>query len=329
MQRVQAVVRNDVSAGEGDALVLDWWLAAAGRYRAKRQVDRDTTLAKRQASCGSSRHTLDVARLSHPAWCHVCYSLLWLPDGVDVSRCSTPKCAFVAHPQCVGDSATTCPSSAGPAFDGYSGPVFGQTLAEATGGRRNGLPMVVQDTVLYLLAHCANEEGLLRHSGSHAQIQQLARSYGGGGGGIAPTLVGCDPHTVAGLLKLFFRELTDRLVPSALDDQMCERLAQAKARGESTQSVALYLRDTLLKLPRANYEVCKFMTFFFVALEQHESENKMSMSNILVCIAPTLQCTVGIFMHAMRNYEVVFGTPQSVTQAQTVGKFATFDTIKH
>jgi hypothetical protein len=334
VQRIQPALR-DPTAESADALVVDWCSAASGRYRAKRQVDRDAPLSKRQASCGIARHTLEAARLSHPAWCHVCHSLLWLPDGLDVARCAAAKCAFAAHLQCVGAASETaplsvaamsCPTSAGAAYDGYSGPVFGVTLAEACSGRRNVLPMVVQDTVLYLLAHCSNEEGLLRHSGSHAQMQQMARSYATG---VGPQLAGCDPHTVAGLLKLFFRELSDRLVPSALDDQVCERLAQAKSRGESTQSVALYLRDTLIKLPRPNYELCKFMTFFFVALEQHESENKMSMSNILVCIAPTLQCTVGIFMHAMRNYEVVFGTPQNVTQAQTVGKFATFDAIKH
>jgi hypothetical protein len=334
VQRVQQVQGGGADAADADAAAADWWRAASGRFRAKRQVERDASAAKREPACGSGHHSLELARLSHASWCHVSHTFLWLPDGVDVARCTAPRCTFVAHLACVGGadgmvvSAATCPTSAGPAYDAYSGAAFGVSLADACLGRRNSLPIVVQDVVLFLLAHCGGEEGLLRHSGSHTLIQQLARQYNGGG---AVQLAGVEAHTVAGLLKLFFRELKDKLIPDALDDQIAERLSQAKARQESGAQVALYLRDALQKLPRPNYELCKFLSFFFLSLELRVGENKMSQSNILLVVAPTLQCTMGIFVHTMRHYEAVFGAPPNFSQlkAASNSKFASFDAIKH
>ena len=330
---VVASLDSHGTMGGGDVLALDWRLAARGRFNNKRQRDKASGVAKRRAPVGGDRHKLELARLAHPSWCHICHSLLWLPDGVDVARCSLTRCAFVAHCSCLGATAradsiaiagapATCASMRSAAGDGYAGAAFGRTLAESVAGRRNLLPIVVQDSVLFLLAHMADEEGILRHSGSHAHIGKLAAAYNSGA---AVQLAGSDPHSVVGVFKLFFRDLKDRLVPPPLDEQIQDDLADAKRRGDSAEQQALYLRDKLAKLPRANFELCKFLTFFFIELERHSARNKMTRENLMICTAPTLQCPAAVFLLGMRHFETIFGRQANSAQHTAENKFSMFD----
>ena len=111
-----------------------------------------------------------------------------------------------------------------------------------------------------------------------------------------------------------------------IDEQIAEDLAAAKVRGDSEATQALYLRDKLARLPTANFELLKFLTFFFCSLASHSAVNKMTQSNILICIVPTLQCAAGIFIIGMNHFATIYSTTTPVV-AQQEKKFAEFDSV--
>eukprot|EP01129_Flabellula_baltica_P011354 TRINITY_DN4952_c0_g1_i2.p1 TRINITY_DN4952_c0_g1~~TRINITY_DN4952_c0_g1_i2.p1 ORF type:complete len:197 (-),score=37.89 TRINITY_DN4952_c0_g1_i2:631-1221(-) len=67
-------------------------------------------------------------------------------------------------------------------------------------------PPVVKDCITYLMHHQSYlEEGIFRISGSHTQMQEIRELYDRGDSVDLEEVM--DPHCVAGILKLFLREL--------------------------------------------------------------------------------------------------------------------------
>jgi hypothetical protein len=116
---------------------------------------------------------------------------------------------------------------------------------------------------------------LLRLSGSKKDIDELRELYNQGK---APTdLSRYDCHVITGLLKQFFRELPEPLVPRSLNESIAKILAQeqdANLLGMINpalveQSIKMELITLIESLPTVNYNVLKALVKFFVSVEQH------------------------------------------------------------
>ncbi|KAJ3321306.1 hypothetical protein HDV06_004410 [Boothiomyces sp. JEL0866] len=186
-------------------------------------------------------------------------------------------------------------------------PVFGVTLQEATSLSkiREGieLPAIIFRCIEYLDAKKAyDEEGLYRLSGSSAVISQLRARFDEEGD--VPLLEGdvyYDPHAVAGLLKLFFRELSEPLFTQELRMEFFQ-ISEIPDRNSKIKHV----KNLVAKLPACNYTCIKSLLGHLLRVVQKSDKNKMTVRNVSIVFSPTLGVPAGLFTLLLAEYSTIF-----------------------
>ncbi|KAG5459476.1 MAG: Rho GTPase activation protein [Olpidium bornovanus] len=201
-------------------------------------------------------------------------------------------------------------------------PIFGVDLAEQLQrDEREGPPILVK-CARAIEAHAIRTQGLYRISGSSAEVQALRalfdRNYdhveltrpasggsstasaaaeteagagavaGAGPGDLVDGTAGgagllCNPHSIAGVLKLYFRELPDPLLTSAAYAGFVDaaRIADGAAR-------VVAMHDRVNALPDANYATLRCLMRHLHAVQAHQRHNRMGVSNLGIIFGPTL-----------------------------------------
>eukprot|EP01100_Stratorugosa_tubuloviscum_P009801 TRINITY_DN4122_c1_g2_i1.p1 TRINITY_DN4122_c1_g2~~TRINITY_DN4122_c1_g2_i1.p1 ORF type:complete len:695 (-),score=269.29 TRINITY_DN4122_c1_g2_i1:159-2243(-) len=162
---------------------------------------------------------------------------------------------------------------------------FGVDLKQLTKRRnvKQNIPVVVRDCIEYLLLDETRiqAEGIFRISGSIALIEYYKNQYDQGEGNAA--LSDCtDFHTVAGLLKLYFRELPEPLFTWDLYDSLINVI------GDDDEISLSKFSPILSTLPQMNFDVLCFLVQFLVQVASFSSINKMSEANLSTVFAPNL-----------------------------------------
>ena len=119
-------------------------------------------------------------------------------------------------------------------------------------------------------------EGLFRVPGANDDIERLKQKFDSGE---SPNLLLEDPHTVASLLKLYFRSLPEPLLTFELYDCFL-----AASNFESITA----LRSVLILLPEINLKLIIMLVGLLVSIQNNSSQNKMSSSNLAIVFAPSL-----------------------------------------
>uniref|UniRef100_A0A6Q2XK10 Rho-GAP domain-containing protein n=1 Tax=Esox lucius TaxID=8010 RepID=A0A6Q2XK10_ESOLU len=140
------------------------------------------------------------------------------------------------------------------------------------------LPCFLVDACEHLLQH-AGTEGLFRKSGSVVRLKRLRASLDKGEACLSTAL----PCDVAGLLKMFCRELRDPLVPSDL--QLALLKAQLLPSVQERTSAALLVSCLL---PDRNTAFLRYIFHFLSKVSSRSAENQMTSSNLAVIFAPSL-----------------------------------------
>ncbi|KAI9222344.1 hypothetical protein BC828DRAFT_356020, partial [Blastocladiella britannica] len=199
-------------------------------------------------------------------------------------------------------SATTNAPNRGPPK-----PVFGVPLEQAiaTSRIREGteLPAVVYRCIEYLDAQDAShEEGIYRLSGSTKVIGWVKEQFNANHDF---DIVNCgeyiDVHAVAGVLKLFFRELPG----SILTDHFNPYFASLQEIPSVPERIR-ELRILVEMLPIANYTVLRALIAHLASIVSQAASNKMTVRNIGIVFAPTLGIPAGIFSLMLMEFEAVF-----------------------
>lgn len=115
-----------------------------------------------------------------------------------------------------------------------------------------------------------------------------------------------DTYVIAGLLKSFFRELTEPLLTYELYGEITKFLGKIVCqltfvmnntkffisiyfvewpKDERPRNVKQMLRE---KLPEENYELFKYLVEFLVKVMERQDFNKMTSSNLAIVFAPNL-----------------------------------------
>ncbi|KAF9919149.1 hypothetical protein BX616_000837 [Lobosporangium transversale] len=167
------------------------------------------------------------------------------------------------------------------------------------------LPAVVYRCIEYLNAHKAQfEEGIYRLNGSAAVIKSLKERFNQEGD--VPLLQEeeyYDIHAVAGLLKLFLRELPSSVLTRELHRdflQVVELANKADRVEELTRLVA--------SLPEANYTLLRALTAHLIEIVDNADINKMTARNVGIVFSPTLGIPAGVFALLMSNFDQIFHT---------------------
>lgn len=138
-----------------------------------------------------------------------------------------------------------------------------------------------------------HEVGIYRVSGSASDLNRLKKSFETNAYEAEQLLKEVDIHSVTGVLKLYLRELPEALFTDALYPELLKAWGATQGAGTSVDSGPAHTRrHALLKcyaqLPDLNKNCIDFLLNHFVKVNQHESENKMSLHNLATVFGPTL-----------------------------------------
>ncbi|CAB1434139.1 unnamed protein product [Pleuronectes platessa] len=140
------------------------------------------------------------------------------------------------------------------------------------------VPSFLVDACMNLMAH-VDTEGLFRKSGSVIRLKALRAKLDAGEECLSTAL----PCDVAGLVKQFFRELPEPLLPAELQEAFLK--AQQLPSEEDRTSATMLLSCVL---PDRNLSVLRHFFDFLYNVSQRSAENKMDSSNLSVILAPNL-----------------------------------------
>ncbi|XP_043999707.1 rho GTPase-activating protein 11A isoform X1 [Gambusia affinis] len=173
------------------------------------------------------------------------------------------------------NKATSCKSTASHLQKVFGVPLDSLPCYNMECGR---VPSFLVDACMKLLAH-VETEGLFRKSGSVVRLKEL-RAKLDAGEECLPTARPCD---VAGLVKQFFRELPEPILPTELQDAFfkVQQLPSAEERTSATMLLSCVLPDK-------NTCVLRHFFDFLHSVSQRSAENKMDSGNLSVILAPNL-----------------------------------------
>ncbi|XP_064809951.1 rho GTPase-activating protein 11A-like isoform X3 [Oncorhynchus masou masou] len=162
----------------------------------------------------------------------------------------------------------------------YSVKVFGVPLESLPqySVENGSVPCFLMDACTSLLEH-VDTEGLFRKSGSIVRLKALRAKLDNGEECLSTAL----PCDVAGLVKQFFRELPDPVLPTELHDAFLK--AQQLPTEEERTSATLLLSCVL---PDRNMSILHYFFAFLHKVSQRSGVNKMDSSNLSVILAPNL-----------------------------------------
>ncbi|KAI7906315.1 uncharacterized protein BX663DRAFT_548511 [Cokeromyces recurvatus] len=182
--------------------------------------------------------------------------------------------------------------------------VFGITLEEAIREcSLMQLPAIVYRCLAYLDAQgAAYEEGIYRLSGSSVQVDQLRQTFCEQGDvDLLKYDSDLDVHVVAGLLKLWLRELPTNILTNELLDQF---LAAVDIKSKSSR--IKQLKYLVAMLPKSNYVLLNSLLSHLLGIAQRADHNKMTVRNMGIVFAPTLSIPSTIFTLFMNEFKVIF-----------------------
>eukprot|EP01130_Rhizamoeba_saxonica_P004529 TRINITY_DN1849_c0_g1_i4.p1 TRINITY_DN1849_c0_g1~~TRINITY_DN1849_c0_g1_i4.p1 ORF type:complete len:644 (-),score=130.11 TRINITY_DN1849_c0_g1_i4:868-2799(-) len=134
--------------------------------------------------------------------------------------------------------------------------------------------------------------GLFRIPGNNERVFNLRHRFDEGND---ITLLNEDPYDVAGLLKLYFYELPDSILPQ-------EYFFEAANLVEPVNIETM--KDILNNIPSTNYEILKLLIRYFTELANNSDQNKMSPSVIgisagsSILVSTTIRDDAVLFMKA-------------------------------
>ncbi|XP_053330131.1 rho GTPase-activating protein 11A-like [Spea bombifrons] len=150
--------------------------------------------------------------------------------------------------------------------------------------KEGGVPQLVVDICQFLRSHLRTE-GLFRKSGSIIRIKALKAQLESGKG----RLESAHPGDVACLLKQFFRELPQPLIPPELQDPLCQ-IQECVAEGQKGSASTLV---TCL-LPAVHGTTLRYLCTFLQDVASRSFENRMDSGNLALVLAPNLFSNHGL-----------------------------------
>ncbi|KAJ5071318.1 rho/rac/cdc gtpase-activating protein [Anaeramoeba ignava] len=146
------------------------------------------------------------------------------------------------------------------------------------------IPLVVEKVIEFVRdpkTKALQTEGIFRLSGASSEVKQLVERFDKGEDvDLYPEK---DLHAVAGLLKLFLRELPIPLLTFDLYPQFQQALAQPDQK-----KVNESLHNCINLLEPENRETLKALIEFLTEIPKYSQENKMGIRNVAVVFGPNL-----------------------------------------
>uniref|UniRef100_A0A8D8ZMI3 Rho GTPase-activating protein 17 n=1 Tax=Cacopsylla melanoneura TaxID=428564 RepID=A0A8D8ZMI3_9HEMI len=190
-----------------------------------------------------------------------------------------------------------------------SKPMFGQQLEEHLRLSNSKIAYPIELCTRALCQIGMDEEGLFRVTGGASKVKRLKTCLDAHCIKFNEAL-DFDAHVLAGVLKLYLRELPEPLLTYALYEDW---LLAAKA--DQSESRLQSLKSVVSKLPSAQFDNLRYLVKFLAKLCENQSVNKMTSQNIAIVIGPNILWSseermvaadsIGINMNTASAYSVI------------------------
>ncbi|KAL2864550.1 GTPase-activating protein BEM3 [Aspergillus lucknowensis] len=187
-------------------------------------------------------------------------------------------------------------------------PVFGIPLAEAVRDCAPfdvdvDLPAVVYRCLEYLRAKGAeSEEGIFRLSGSNVVVKALRERFNTEGDvDFLAADQYYDVHAVASLFKQYLRELPSTVLTRELHIEFLRVLDF----NEKQKKIAAF-NSLVYRLPKPNLALLRALVQFLIVIVNNSDVNKMTVRNVGIVFAPTLNIPAPVFSMFLTEFEGIF-----------------------
>ncbi|XP_069700289.1 SLIT-ROBO Rho GTPase-activating protein 1-like isoform X2 [Periplaneta americana] len=161
--------------------------------------------------------------------------------------------------------------------------LFGGSLEEYLETTNQEIPLIMKSCIRVINLYGLHHQGIFRVSGSQVEINNFRESFERGEDPLADVTDASDINSVAGVLKLYLRELREPLFPIIYFEHFME-LAQL----ESKHDFVVKMKDLVQSLPRCVVIVMRYLFAFLNHLSEFSDENMMDPYNLAICFGPTL-----------------------------------------
>ncbi|KAL3290004.1 hypothetical protein HHI36_023380 [Cryptolaemus montrouzieri] len=161
--------------------------------------------------------------------------------------------------------------------------LFGGSLEEYLEATNQEIPIIMKSCIRVINLYGLHHQGIFRVSGSQVEINNFREWFERGDDPLADMTDASDINSVAGVLKLYLRELREPLFPILYFEQFME-LAQLESKREFINR----MRELILSLPRSVMIVMRYLFAFLNHLSEFSDENMMDPYNLAICFGPTL-----------------------------------------
>ncbi|XP_034028246.1 rho GTPase-activating protein 4a [Thalassophryne amazonica] len=159
--------------------------------------------------------------------------------------------------------------------------LFGGDLLSFIKASGQQIPVVVESCIRFINLNGLHHEGIFRIPGSQMEVNNLRDAFQRGEDPLTEQRYDLD--SVAGVLKLYFRELENPLFPINSTGQLLE-CAQMKNETER----AAQLKMTISSYPEPVIVLMRYLFAFLHHVSQYSDENMMQPYNLAVCFGPNL-----------------------------------------
>ncbi|KAJ8674031.1 hypothetical protein QAD02_005293 [Eretmocerus hayati] len=161
--------------------------------------------------------------------------------------------------------------------------LFGGSLEEYLESTNLEIPLIMKSCIRVINLYGLHHQGIFRVSGSQVEINNFREWFERGEDPLADMTDASDINSVAGVLKLYLRELREPIFPIIYFEQLME-LAQL----DSKQEFIARMKQVISSLPRPVVIVMRYLFAFLNHLSEFSDENMMDPYNLAICFGPTL-----------------------------------------
>ncbi|XP_063708232.1 SLIT-ROBO Rho GTPase-activating protein 1-like isoform X2 [Culicoides brevitarsis] len=161
--------------------------------------------------------------------------------------------------------------------------LFGGSLEEYLEATQEDIPLIMRSCIKIINLYGLHHQGIFRVSGSQVEISNFREWFERGDDPLADTTDASDINSVAGVLKLFLRELREPIFPIIYFDHLLS-IAQLDTKQEIIQGIRKFISN----LPRSVIIVVRYLFDFLNHLSEYSDENMMDAYNLAICFGPTL-----------------------------------------
>jgi len=161
--------------------------------------------------------------------------------------------------------------------------VFKVPISAVTRREKFDIPLVVISCIKEIEKRGIDEVGIYRVSGIASEIKSLKTAFDENPQSATLGLSEADINAVAGLVKLYFRELPEPLFTNALYPKFVSGIHMS-----DPEEKELFMLDTFQQLPKPNKLTALYLFEHLRRVSQKESVNKMGINNLSTVFGPTV-----------------------------------------